>query len=139
VRYSCVHSLVEFLLRLRFGIYTEHTWESVYTAFCIRTSTYTLSLSYRHLFLLLDQQLRNATQLFQKMSLIKRKALDAGLQRRVRARREAIEEVESSDSPSDNGDNPASDDEVNSDAEEFAEEVCTIRLPFELLLTVFPV
>jgi len=73
------------------------------------------------------------------MSLIKRKALDAGLQRRVRARREAIEEVESSDSPSDNGDNPASDDEVNSDAEEFAEEVCTIRLPFELLLTVFPV
>jgi ribosomal RNA-processing protein 36 len=73
------------------------------------------------------------------MSLIKRKALDAGLQRRVRARREAIEEVESSDSPSDNGDNPVSDDKVNSDAEEFAEEVCIIRLLFELLLTMFPV
>jgi ribosomal RNA-processing protein 36 len=73
------------------------------------------------------------------MSLIKRKSLDAGLQRRVRAQREAIEEVESSDSPSDNGDNPASDDEVNSDAEEFAEEVCIIRLLFELLLTRFPV
>jgi ribosomal RNA-processing protein 36 len=73
------------------------------------------------------------------MSLIKRKALDSGLQRRVRARREAIEEVESSDSPLDNEDNPASDDEVNSDAEEFAEEVCIIRLLFELLLTMFPV
>jgi ribosomal RNA-processing protein 36 len=73
------------------------------------------------------------------MSLIKRKALDSGLQRRVRARREAIEEVESSDSPLDNEDNPASDDEVNSDAEEFAEEVCIIHLLFELLLTMFPV
>ncbi|KAE9374512.1 DUF947-domain-containing protein [Stipitochalara longipes BDJ] len=51
------------------------------------------------------------------MSSIKRKALDASLQRRVKARREASEDVESSASLSDNGDHPASDDEEDNSSE----------------------
>jgi ribosomal RNA-processing protein 36 len=66
------------------------------------------------------------------MLSIKRKPLAVGLQRRVRARREASKDVESSELPSDNGDNPAS-DEDNSDPGESEEEVCTIRVSVNAL------
>jgi ribosomal RNA-processing protein 36 len=69
----------------------------------------------------------------------KRKALDASLQRRVRARRESSEDVESvaSDLPSDNV--PASDDEGSSDSGDSEEEVCPIRSYFRPPLTLISV
>jgi ribosomal RNA-processing protein 36 len=73
------------------------------------------------------------------MSSIKRKSLDTGFQRRVRARREASEEVESSETSSGNGDNRSRHDENNSDSGEFSEEVCTIPLSFGASLTIITV
>jgi ribosomal RNA-processing protein 36 len=69
----------------------------------------------------------------------KRKALDASLQRRVRARRESSGDVESvaSDLPSDNI--PGSDDEDNSDSGDSEEEVCPVRSYFRTPLTLISV
>jgi ribosomal RNA-processing protein 36 len=69
----------------------------------------------------------------------KRKALDARLQRRVRARRESSEDVESvaSDLPSDNI--PGSDDEDNSDSGDSEEEVCPVCSYFRPPLTLISV
>ena len=63
------------------------------------------------------------------MASLKRKPADAGLQRRVRARREASEDIESSISPSDNEDHPASDSEEEniSESEGSAAEVVQFR------------
>lgn len=73
--------------------------------------------------------LQSTTQLtFTNMPSIKRKTLDAGLQRRVRARREASEDVDSTETASDKGGDPTSEGEDNSDSGESAEEVCRIHL-----------
>jgi ribosomal RNA-processing protein 36 len=74
------------------------------------------------------------------MPSTKRKILDAGLQRRVKVRRESSEDVESAGlEPSlDNGDIPSSDD-GDSDFRESEGEVCTIRSSFGPSLTMFSV
>jgi len=63
------------------------------------------------------------------MPSLKRKPLGAGLQRRVRARREASEDIESFGSPSDNEDHPAIDGEEEniSESEGSAAEVVPFR------------
>jgi hypothetical protein len=72
---------------------------------------------------------RNAISLV----MVKRKALDASLQRRVRARREASEDVTSSDPPSDSEDHYASKDEENMpESGESTAEVRTICSHFSL-------
>lgn len=70
------------------------------------------------------------------MPATKRKALEASLQRRVKARRESSEDIASVASvpSSDSGDNLQSDHEVDSDSGESEEEVRTIRLSFKQCL-----
>jgi hypothetical protein len=65
------------------------------------------------------------------MPATKRKALDGGLQRRVRVRRASNEDVESVASLPSLGSDPSSDDEGNSDSGESEVEVRTIHLSFE--------
>jgi ribosomal RNA-processing protein 36 len=56
---------------------------------------------------------------FVEMSTTKRKAVDSGLQRRVRARRESSEELEEAGSvPSLNGDQPTEDEDEKIDEDE---------------------
>jgi hypothetical protein len=126
-------------LRLRFSIsLSKKEW---YTAFYIRNSLLTTeatisSASFYFLGPTIKHQLK-----YTNMPSTKRKPLDADLQRRVRARQESSEDVESvaSELPAEKNDNPASDDEDISDSGESEEEVFTIRLPFRQSLTMISV
>jgi hypothetical protein len=72
---------------------------------------------------------------------MKRKILDADFQRRVNARRESSEDVESvaSEPSLHNGDIPSSDDEDNPNSQESEEEVFTKRVSFGPSLTMLSV
>jgi len=132
--YSYGYFTREFVFKAAFGIRTQ----PLQKASCTPPSQLGLDnlppISYRQHFIFL-----RSTSTISNMLSTKRKALDASLQRRVRARRESSGDVESvaSDLPSDNI--PGSDDEDNSDSGDSEEEVCPVRSYFRTPLTLISV